>query len=87
MGYLVKLSILKNEIKQIENEIEITPTGDYSMFFEKEIVGILEIPKIKFKSIIKEGTELENLKNSVGHFKETSLFEGNVGIAGHNRRI
>ena len=57
IGYLLKLYILKNEIKQIENEIETTTTDDYSMFFEKNIVGILEIPKIKLKSIIKEGTE------------------------------
>ena len=33
---------------------------------------------------IKEGTELDILSHSIGHFKSTSLYSGNVGLASHN---
>lgn len=34
---------------------------------------------------IQEGTDEETLNNYVGHFEETSKYEGNVGLAAHNR--
>lgn len=34
---------------------------------------------------IKEGTDAEILDKFVGHFENTSLFEGNICLAAHNR--
>ena len=34
---------------------------------------------------IKEGIDLETLANSIGHFKNSSLWDGNIALASHNR--
>ena len=47
--------------------------------------GAIEIPKLNIKAPIREGTTLSILKNSVGHFSNSSLWNGNVAIASHNR--
>ncbi len=45
----------------------------------------IEIPKIALKAYIEEGTSKEVMDNYVGHFEETSKFDGNIGLAAHNR--
>lgn len=45
----------------------------------------IEIPIIKLKANIKEGTEKETLDDYVGHFEETQKENGNIGLAAHNR--
>lgn len=45
----------------------------------------LEIPKINLEAPISEGTDEENLNEFIGHFEETALIEGNIGLAAHNR--
>lgn len=45
----------------------------------------LEIPKINLKATITEGTDEENLNKNIGHFEETALINGNIGLAAHNR--
>ena len=45
----------------------------------------IEIPKINLKAPISEGTSTEILNTKVGHFEETAIEFGNVGLAGHNR--
>lgn len=45
----------------------------------------IEIPKINLDVHIMEGTTSEILLKAVGHFKETSKWKGNVGLAAHNR--
>ncbi len=45
----------------------------------------IEIPKINLKANISEGTSPEILDKSVGHFEETATFNGNIGLAAHNR--
>ncbi len=46
---------------------------------------ILKIPKIQLKQTIEEGTSQAVLKKAIGHFSETPLWNGNVGLAAHNR--
>ncbi|MDU2111492.1 MAG: sortase [Clostridiales bacterium] len=50
-------------------------------------IGILNIPKIDLKVIIKEGTDMKTLRHSVGHFKDTPMpwENGNSAIAGHRQ--
>lgn len=42
------------------------------------------IPKIKLNANISEGTSLDVLKQSVGHFENTNKWNGKVGLAAHN---
>jgi len=52
---------------------------------ESDIIGTLTIPDILLDSVpIKEGTKLEIIKDAIGHFTETSIYGGNVGLAAHN---
>ena len=44
----------------------------------------IEIKSISLKAPIEETTEMEILNNYVGHFEDTSLTLGNIGLAGHN---
>ena len=37
------------------------------------------------KANVKEGSDNKTLKNYIGHIEETSLYDGNIGLAAHNR--
>ena len=52
---------------------------------EENILGTLIIEKIDLKAPVKEGSTQEILKEFIGHMPETSKYEGNVGLAAHNR--
>lgn len=43
------------------------------------------IPKISLEAEICEGTSNEVMNKYVGHFEETSIKSGNIGLAAHNR--
>lgn len=45
----------------------------------------IAIDKIDLIAPIKEGTSVEIMNQAVGHFTTTSLENGNVGLAAHNR--
>lgn len=45
----------------------------------------LIIPSISLEAKIAEGTDSETMNSYIGHFSETSLTYGNIGLAGHNR--
>lgn len=49
------------------------------------VLGILEIPRIDLKVVVKEGTDKTTLKYAIGHFEETALpgEDGNFAVAGH----
>ena len=59
----------------------------------QEIVGIqyksnnwrIKIPKLNLDAPIIEGTTSEVLKRGVGHFNGSSMWDGNVCLAAHNR--
>ncbi|WP_024620183.1 class D sortase [Metaclostridioides mangenotii] len=50
-------------------------------------IGIISIPKIDLKVIIKEGTDMKTLRRAVGHFEGTPMpwENGNFAIAGHRQ--
>lgn len=50
-----------------------------------EEIGIILIPALNVEAPIFQGVTSEVLKYSVGHFEETSLWNGNVVLASHNR--
>lgn len=54
---------------------------------EKEGIWQIQIPKINLIADIKEGTTQNVIAKYVGHFKNTSKLDGNIGLAAHNRGI
>lgn len=51
----------------------------------KEDIWQIEIPKVNLVAPISEGTSQEVMLEYVGHFESTSIWNGNVGLAAHNR--
>ena len=45
----------------------------------------IEIPTINLSAPIAEGTDSDTLNTKVGHFLDTPIETGNVGLAAHNR--
>ncbi|MCW6062632.1 class D sortase [Clostridium sporogenes] len=53
-------------------------------------IAIMEIPSISLQSIIVEGTNMDDLRYYLGHFKNTAMpagISGNFSIAGHSSTI
>lgn len=50
-------------------------------------VGVLTIPALGLRVKVYEGTDGAQLAKGVGHFPSTSIWDGNVAIAGHNRGV
>lgn len=51
----------------------------------REDIWQIKIPIINLIAPIQEGTSQEIMLEFVGHFENTSAWEGNVGLAAHNR--
>ena len=64
-----------------ENEKQIIENKENDV----DILGEIMIPKINLIAQIKEGTTNNIINYYVGHFEETSLNQGNIGLAAHNR--
>ncbi len=56
-----------------------------SMYYSGGHIGTLKIPEIDLSVKIYEGTTNSVLKKGVGHFKDSSIWNGNVCLAAHNR--
>ena len=75
-----------------------TPTEDTSLsstkftlpdglYYTDGSIGRLKIPVLGLSVKVYENESLENLAKGAGHFKSTSCWDGNVGLAGHNRGV
>ena len=53
----------------------------------EERIWEIEIPSIDLIAPIAQGTTQEVMLEYVGHFENTNFWEGNIGLAAHNRRI
>ena len=49
-------------------------------------VGVISLPSIGLNNlpVVENGDDLDNIKDVAGHFINTALFDGNVGLLGHN---
>lgn len=52
---------------------------------ENSNIGNLEIPKINLKADIAEGIDLDIISSHIGHFSNSSVWDGNIALASHNR--
>lgn len=84
-----------NEIIQTNiNDTNISNISNKNSYTNKQtIVGIqyksnnwrIKIPKLNLDAPIIDGTTSDVLKRGVGHFKNSSIWDGNVCLAAHNR--
>lgn len=81
---------INNKLVNVE---DITTDKKYeNIVYDKEeniwdnsVLGMITIEKINLKATVKEGTTKEILLSYIGHIEETSTYDGNVGLASHNR--
>lgn len=57
------------------------------LYYEGGHLGTLSIPSINLNVKIFEGANSNGMAKGVGHFAETSIWAGNVCLAGHNRGV
>ena len=55
------------------------------LYYSGGYLGTLKIPAIGLSVRVYEGTDSAALAKGAGHFEETSIWDGNVALAGHNR--
>ncbi len=60
---------------------EVTP----GLYYSNGSLGTLKIPAIGLTVKVVQGTDSAALAKGVGHFDGTSIWDGNVALAGHNR--
>ena len=57
------------------------------MYYSNGSLGTLKIPSIGLTVKIFQGTDSAALAKGAGHFTDTSIWAGNVALAGHNRGV
>ena len=67
-------------------------TSDYTevtddLYYSDGSLGTLKIPTIGLTVKVYQGTDSAALKKGAGHFANTSIWDGNVCFAGHNRGV
>ena len=72
------------EVQTDENFINVKYEKE-EQIEDENILGTLIIEKIDLKAPVKEGSTQDILKKYIGHMTETSKYDGNVGLAAHNR--
>ena len=55
------------------------------LYYKNGSLGRLEIPTLDLNVRIYQGTDSKTLAKGVGHFEDTSIWNGNVCLAAHNR--
>ena len=78
----MEMNIQDNESKEEIKPKEYKETKDVNI---NENIWQIEIPKINLVAPIAEGTSQEVMLEYVGHFENTEMCYGNVGLAAHNR--
>ena len=63
---------------------DFTDVTDH-LYYSAGHLGTLKIPKLDLYVRIYQGTNSSTLAKGVGHFTETSIWNGNVALAAHNR--
>lgn len=71
--------------------VTVTPSTQFTLpdglYYSDGSLGRLKIPTLGLSVKVYEDESLESLSKGAGHFKSTSVWDGNVGLAGHNRGV
>lgn len=89
----ITIFLINNSNKELVNVDDIKTDDKFeNVTYDKaedvwddSVLGILTIEEIGLNATVKEGTTNEVLLNYIGHIEETATYDGNVGLAGHNR--
>lgn len=68
----------------VTNPHDYTPVTD-GLYYSDGSLGTLQIPVIGVDVPIYQGTDSDTLALGAGHFIDSSLLDGTVALAGHNR--
>lgn len=74
---------INQKLEKINNSSDIE-NSDIMELWETNIIGTLEIPSLNLKLSVADDIDDDTLEEYIGHFPSTVLYEGNVGMAGHN---
>lgn len=55
------------------------------LYYSGSYLAILQIPRLGVNVKVYEGTDSAQLAKGAGHFPGTSIWDGNIAVAGHNR--
>ena len=75
----------QNTSEQLDNTEDVEQKVTEDDGFEEDLIGSLKIEKINLNGTVKEGSTNEILRDYIGHREETAKYDGNVGLAAHNR--
>ena len=75
----------QNTSEQLDNTEDVEQEVTEDDGFDDELIGTLKIEKINLTGTVKEGSTNEILRDYIGHIEETAKYDGNVGLAAHNR--
>lgn len=73
-----------NDIKT-DDEFKNVIYNNTEEILDESVLGVLTIEKIGLNATVKEGTTEEVLLNYIGHIEGTAIYDGNIGLAAHNR--
>lgn len=78
-----------NQKKLKQNDVNVTTIEENNakeeIVEDEEVLGKLIINKINMQGEIKEGSSPQVLQEYIGHIEDTAVYDGNVGLAAHNR--
>ena len=57
------------------------------LYYNGGYLATLKIPTLGLSVKVYQGTDSDALRKGAGHFASTSIWDGNVAIAGHNRGV
>jgi len=83
-GNIVAAPIMPDDSAPDSSATKFTAVTD-DLYYSAGHLGTLRIPSIGVNARIYEGTDSTQLAKGAGHFEETSIWNGNVALAGHNR--
>ena len=75
----------QNTSEQLDNTEDVEKEVTEDDGFEEDLIGSLKIEKINLNGTVKEGSTNEILRDYIGHIEEPAKYDGNVGLAAHNR--
>lgn len=84
--YRVQVNKIEDKMNNVKiYDIEAGEQSTITLIEENTNIGTLTIPAILLEAApVNEGIDLGTLENSIGHFTNTSIYYGNVGLASHN---
>jgi sortase A len=84
-GFVWQNQDLPDSAGLLPSTSQIAATNTLPWYYEDGSIGTLYVERTGKTIKVYEGESLGNLAKGAGHFAYTSAWDGNVGLAGHNR--